>query len=142
MELEGKIWKDGRWWIIEVPCLNIATQGRSKNDAFLMIKDAIFELMKSYFNEVDEGFKMVVHDYKKGSFGLTSNDSKLFLSFLLIRQREESGSSIRDVAERLSSKNPNSYAQYEKGKINFSIDQYEKLMLAVNPKRTTILRVV
>ena len=142
MELEGKIWKDGKWWIVEVPCLNISTQGRTKKNAFLMIKDAVFELMKSYFSDLGEEFSITVHDYKGDSFGLTSNDSKLLLSFLLIRQREESGLSIRDVAERLSSKNPNSYAQYERGKMNFSIDQYEKLMHAINPQRTSILRVI
>jgi predicted RNase H-like HicB family nuclease len=142
MELEGKIWKEGRWWIVEVPCLNISTQGKTKKDAFLMIKDAVFELMKSYFNKLEKKFNITVRDYKGDSFGLTSNDSKLLLSFLLIRQREESGLSIRDVAERLSSKNPNSYAQYEKGKMNFSIVQYEKLMHAINPRRTSILRVI
>jgi hypothetical protein len=142
MELEGKIWKDGRGWIVEIPCLNITTQGRTKKDAFLMIQDAVFELMKSYFNKLNKAFKITIHDYKGDHFGLTSNDSKLLLSFLLIRQREESGLSIRDVAERLSSRNPNSYAQYEKGKINFSIDQYEKLMHAINPNRTRILRVI
>lgn len=142
MELEGRVWKDGRWWIIEIPCLNITTQGKTKKDAFFMIQDAVLELMKVYFNALHKGFKITVHDYKRGNFGLTSNDSKLLLSFLLIRQREESGLTVRDVAKRLSSKNPNSYAQYEKGIINFSIDQYEKLMHAINPSRTRILRVV
>ena len=139
MELEGRIWKDGKWWIIEVPCLNIATQGKTRKEAFLMIQDAVFELVKSYLNKK---CKITIHDYKGESFGLTSNDSKSLLSLLLIRQREESGLSIRDVAQRLSSKNPNSYAQYEKGRINFSIDQYEKLMHAINPNRTRILRVI
>ena len=142
MELEGKVWKEGKWWIIEVPCLNVTTQGKTKKDAFFMIKDAVFELMQSYFSDLGKGFHITVHDYKGDSFGLTSSDNKLLLSFLLIRQREASGLSIRDVAKRLSSKNPNSYAQYERGKMNFSIDQYEKLMHAINPKRTSILRVI
>jgi len=107
-----------------------------------MIKDAVFELMKSYFKDLSEEFDIFVHDYKGDSFGLTSNDSNVLLSFLLIRQREESGLSIRDVAKRLDSKSPNSYAQYEKGRMNFSIVQYEKLMHAINPKRTSILRVI
>ena len=107
-----------------------------------MIKDAVFELIKSYFNDVGNKFSITVHDYKEGYFGLTSSDSKLLLSFLLIRQREESGLSVRDVAKRLASKSPNSYAQYERGKMNFSLDQYDKLMHAINPKRTSILRVI
>lgn len=142
MELEGKVWRDGRLWVIEVPCLNVSTQGKTKKKAFLMIKDAVFELLKSYFGEIDEDFKISINNYKGDEFGLTSNDNKLLLSFLLIRQREESGLSIRDVAQKLDSKNPNSYAQYEKGRINFSIDQYEKLMRAANPERPRICRVV
>ncbi len=142
MELEGKIWKEGRFWIVEVSCLNVTSQGKTRKEALLMIQDAVFELMKSYFGRLSKKFKITVHDFKKDSFGLTSNDNKLLLSFLLIRQREESGLSIRDVAARLESKSPNSYAQYEKGMINFSIDQYEKLMHAINPKRTSILRVI
>lgn len=143
MELEGKIWKEGKWWVVEVPCLNVSTQGKTQKNAFSMIQDAVFELIKSYFKEeLWKEFRISIHDYRKGNFGLTSNDNKLLLSFLLIRQREESGLSIRDVAKRLSSKNPNSYAQYENGKMNLSIDQYEKLMHAINPNRTRILRVI
>lgn len=140
MELEGKIWKEGKFWIVEVPCLNVSSQGKTRKEALFMIQDAVFELMKSYFGDVE--FEITVHDFKGTSFGLTSDDNKLLLSFLLIRQREESGLSIRDVAMRLESKNPNSYAQYEKGTVNFSIDKYEQLIHAVNPKRTTVLRVI
>jgi predicted RNase H-like HicB family nuclease len=142
MELEGKVWKEGKWWVIEVPCLNVSTQGKTKKDAFAMIKDAIFELIKSYFQELDKNFEVSVHYYNGNCFGLTSNNNKLLLSFLLIRQREENGLTIRDVTRRLSSGSPNSYAQYERGKMNFSIDQMEKLMRAINPKLTSVLRVV
>jgi predicted RNase H-like HicB family nuclease len=141
MELEGKVWKDGNFWLIEVPSLNITTQGKSKRDALFMLKDAVLGLMESYFGKLNENFDISVHDYKKGNIGLSSNDIKLLLSFLLIRKREENGLSIRQVAKRLQSKNPNSYAQYEKGRINFSIDQYEKLMHAINPRTTSIWRV-
>ena len=44
--------------------------------------------------------------------------------------------------ERLGSKPPNSYAQYEKGKINISLDKYEQLLYAANPLRHSILRVI
>jgi len=142
MELEGKVWKEDRWWLIEVPCLNVVTQGKTKKEAFFMIEDAVLELMKAYFAKMDKKFKISIHQYRGNYFGLSSNDSNLLLSFLLIRQREANGLSVREVACRLSSKNPNSYAQYEKGNINFSITQYEKLMRAINPKNSRILRVV
>jgi len=142
MILEGKVWKEGKWWIVEVQSLNISSQGKRRKKALLMIKDAVLELMRSYFGELNENFNLSVEDYKKNSFGLTSNNNKVLLSFLLIRQREESGLSIREVSERLDSKSPNAYAQYEKGKVNLSIDQYDKIMHAINPKRSSILRVV
>lgn len=142
MELEGRVWKDGRFWIVEIPCLNVTTQGKTRKDALLMIQDAVFELMKSYFKDLDKKFKINIRDHKGNCFGLFSSNSKFLLSFLLIRQREESGLTIRDAAERLGSKNPNSYAQYEKGRISFSFDQYEKLTHAINPKHTSILRVI
>lgn len=89
MELEGKVWKDGRFWVIEVPCLNVSTQGKTKKEAFLMIEDAVFELMKSYFGKRSNDFKISINKYEDGKFGLTSSDNKLLLSFLFIRQREE-----------------------------------------------------
>lgn len=142
MELEGKIWKDGSYWIVEVPSLNVSTQGKSRKNALFMIQDAVFELMKSYFDDMSEAFKLTINDYKGDGFGLTSNDNKLLLSFLLIRQREESGLTVRDVAKNLQTKNPNAYAQYEKGNISLSIDQYEKLLHAVNPTRMSVMRII
>ncbi len=141
MELEGKIWKKGKFWIVEVPSLNISTQGKSRKNALAMIKDAVYELMQSYFDHLSDQFKIDVHDYKEDHFGLISNDNKMLLSFLLIRQREESGLTIREAAGRIKSKNPNAYAQYENGKIDFSINQYEKLIRAVSPGRSCVLRV-
>lgn len=91
MELEGRFWKDGRWWLIEIPCLNVVTQGKTKKDALMMIQDAVFELMTSYFNVLSKGFQLSIYEYKGSCFGLTSNDNKLLLSFLLIRQREGNG---------------------------------------------------
>lgn len=53
-----------------------------------------------------------------------------------------SGSTVREAAKRLGSKSPNSYAQYELGKIKVSLDKYEKLLYAVNPSNHSRLRIV
>ena len=34
MEFEGRRWKDGKFWLIEIPALNIMTQGTTKKKAF------------------------------------------------------------------------------------------------------------
>ncbi len=143
MEFEGKVWKDGKFWLIEVPSLNLMTQGKSRKDALRMIKDASMGLIECYFeSEMEKNFDISVIDYGKDAFGITSNDNKLLLALSLRRQREMSGSTIRQAAHRLGSKSPNAYAQYEKGRTRISLDQYERLMRAVNPKRISVLRVV
>lgn len=142
MELEGKVWKDGKLWLVEVPSLNIMTQGKTRKDALFMIEDAIIGLIKCYFKEEDgEGFKIHINDYKN-VIGIASTNTKLLMAFSLKRQREMSESTIQEVAERLGSKSPNSYAQYEKGKISISLDKYERLLEAVNPAHHPILRVI
>lgn len=142
MELEGKIWKNKNHWLVKVPSLNIITQGMTRDEALFMIKDAIMEYMKYYFESDIEGFELDVNDYKKSVIGIASNNNKLLLALSLRKQREQSGSTVREASERLGSKSPNSYAQYEKGKTKISLDQYEKLLQAANPHQHRILRVV
>ncbi|HXF29093.1 MAG TPA: type II toxin-antitoxin system HicB family antitoxin [Chlamydiales bacterium] len=143
MELEGKISKDGRFWLVEVPSLDVMTQGKTRKDALMMIKDAILELIQSYFPEtLLDDFELIVNDYKNDVFGVTTNNNKILLSLSLIRQRSKSGSTIRDASKRLGSDSPNAYAVYEKGKTNISLDKYEKLLQAANPHQHSLLRLV
>lgn len=142
MEIEGKIWKNKGFWLVEVPSLDIMTQGQSKEDALFMIKDAVLELIMSYFkNDIGKDFNVQVNSYKKGVIGIMTNDNSLMLALSLRRQREKSGSTVREVAERLGSKSPNAYAQYEKGRIKISLDKYEQLLYAANPLQHSRLRI-
>ncbi|WP_068470556.1 type II toxin-antitoxin system HicB family antitoxin [Candidatus Protochlamydia phocaeensis] len=143
MEIEGRIFKSKDCWLAEVPSLDIMTQGESKDEALLMLKDAILALILSYFKkEVSKDFDVNVNLYNKGVIGITTTDNKLMLALSLRRQREISGSTVREVAERLGSKSPHAYAQYEKGKVNISLDKYEKLLYAANPSQHRQLRIV
>jgi hypothetical protein len=102
--------------------------------AYFMIKDAIKELMHSYFkDEFLEELKIRVSSDGKETIVVTSNDTKLFLALALRRQREKSGSTIKEAAGRLGSKSPNAYAQYEKGFTNITVEKYEELLEAANP---------
>jgi transcriptional regulator with XRE-family HTH domain len=83
-----------------------------------------------------------VIDYKNKTIGITSNNNSLVLALSLRRQREKSNSTVRQASARLGSKSPNAYAQYERGKTRISLDQYERLLQAVNPKQNFHLRVV
>ncbi len=92
MEFEGKVWKDGKFWLIEVPSLNLMTQGKSRKDALKMIRDASMGLIECYFeSEMGKNFDISVIDYGKDAFGITSNNNKLLLGLSLRRQRETSG---------------------------------------------------
>lgn len=142
MELEGRIWKDGRTWLVEVPSLCLMTQGKTRKNALDMIQDAIHEIFNSYFEGIPSNFRIMIQDYKGDLFGVRTSEPRLLLSLSLIRQREESGTSIRDAAARLGSKSPNSYSQYEQGRTMMSLEKYEQLLKAANPLRHSILRIV
>jgi hypothetical protein len=141
MELEGKIWKSGKFWLVEVPAVEVMTQGRSRGEAIKMIADAIEGLVNCYFPNDAKDFKITIYDYKKGIIGVSSSNNSLILAFSLRRQRELSKSTVREVSKRLGSSSPNAYAKYEKGRVRISLDQYERLLHAVNPTRPLRLRI-
>lgn len=143
MEMEGKIWKDGKFWLVEVPSLDAMTQGKTRKEALSMIEDLVLEMARCYFNaDIKKGFAVTVTDYKKDVIGISSSDNKLLLALSLRKQREKSGSTIREAAERMGSKSPNAYAQYERGRIRISLDKYEQLLQAANPFKHSLLRIV
>ena len=92
-------------------------------------------------NEIDENFSISIDDQKNGIIGVTSSNTKLLLALSLRRQREKSGSTVREASERLGSKSPNAYAQYEKGRTSISLDKYEALLMAANPSEPRRLRI-
>jgi predicted RNase H-like HicB family nuclease len=141
MEIQGKIRKSKGFWLIEVPSLDMMTQGKSKEEALEMIKDAIEQYIDYYF-DIKKGLEVKINRYKKNIIGVATTDNAILLSLSLRRQREMSGSTVREAAERLGSKSPNAYAQYENGKKQVSLDQYEKLLYAANPSQHTHLRVI
>lgn len=143
MELDGIIEKEskGKYWVVEVAALELVTQGKTRKNALEMIQDAILELVESYFGKPErKKLKLQIFDDGNEGFGVGSNNDKLLLSLALRRQREVSGLTIREVSSNLGSKSPNAYSQYEKGKINISLDKYEDLLHAANPKTSCSLR--
>ncbi len=142
MELEGKIWKSKQFWLVEVPSLDAMTQGRTREEALEMVKDLVKEMLINYFpNEVDDNLEINVVPYKGKLIGITTNNNSLILALSLRRQREKSGSTVREVSERMGSKSPNAYAQYEKGRARISLEHYERLLNAANPYRQSHLRI-
>lgn len=142
MELEGRLWKSKQFWLIEIPALDAMTQGRNRKEAIEMAKDLITEMVVNYFpDRLDDSFKIAINDYKRGVIGVTTTSNSLMLALSLRRQREKSGSSVRQASARLGSAYPNAYAQYERGRTRISLDQYERLLLAANPHKPPHLRI-
>jgi predicted RNase H-like HicB family nuclease len=142
MELEGKIWKSDDVWLVEVPAIDVCTQGVSREDALKMVVDAIKVLLGGYFPEENiEELKIIAHDYGKKEIGVTTSNNSLMMSLSLIRQREMGKLSIRDIMKKTGLKSPNGYAQYERGKVNISVNKFEQLLNAVNPCKPSRLRV-
>lgn len=142
MEFEGRVWKDpeSHWWLVEISFLDIMTQGKTRKEALEMIKDAVTELLKdSYENLLDKKFQLTVNLYDNGLIGMGASDEKLLFALGLKRQRLRSGSTIRDVSERLKSKSPNAYARYERAQAKPSFEKYAELLHAANPNRRPLL---
>ena len=49
MEFEGKVWKSTTFWLVEVPSLDLMTQGETKEEALRMLEELIIELADYYF---------------------------------------------------------------------------------------------
>lgn len=140
MELEGKVWKEGSGWLVEISFLDVMTQGRTRKEALDMIKDAVMELLRDSFEEASRThFKLNVHLYDNGVIGMGASDEKLLFALGLKRQRLRNGSTIREVSKRMKSKSPNAYARYERAKTKPSLEKYAELLHAANPQRRPLL---
>ena len=139
MRLEGFIIKpDGKknkYWHIEVPALDVASQGKSKADAYLMIKDAIEVTADT------EGFKIEVIPGEGLSFTVRSDDTRTLVAFMLKRQRVSHELTLQEMAKRLKINSPNAYARYEQGKTAPTVEKLLELLKAIDPKAEPVLRV-
>lgn len=135
MQLQGKVYKSGKFWLAECPALDAMTQGKSKRDAINMLKDWI---------QSAAGRPQLAIDIAEGQAGRISIETKELapiLALMLQRAREESGLSVRQVAAKLGLKSHTAYAQYERGKSEPSLSQLEKFLAVISPTRKLRLRI-
>ena len=133
MRLSGRVFKGGKFWIIEVPILGVVTQGYTKKEAYEMIADAIESLVNK------KGFKVDVFSGKGEYFEIGSPDLSTLTAFLLRRQRMKQGLTLAEVAKRLGAKSHNTYARYEQGKSIPTIEKFSKLLSALSPDNDFVL---
>jgi hypothetical protein len=133
MRFTGRVFRSGKFWAIDIPILDIATQGRTKKEAYEMIADAVESLVNR------KGFKVRVYGIKGEEFEIGASDQGALAALLLRRARLRAGLSLGEVAARLGSKSPNSYARYEQGRSVPSIEKLAQLYSAVARNREFVI---
>jgi hypothetical protein len=134
MRFRGKVYQDGKFWLAEVPILDAMTQGHTNKEALVMVKDLIETLADR------PGFTVEVHPGQHGEFEVSSTDTRTLISLLLRRQRERSGLSLAEAAERLGAKSRNAYARYERGTSVPTVEKLTELLEAVAPGQDFVLQ--
>lgn len=124
-----------RFWLAEIPALDLMTQGSSKKNVLNMIQDALI-------GYVDRStFKCTILATNGDGFTVETNEDAAIIALLLRRQRAKSGLTVREVAKLLGAKSHNAYAAYESGKREPSISKVEELLSVVSKQDRLRLRV-
>ena len=134
MRFEGRILRDGRWWLAEVPLLDAMTQGRTRKEALAMIGDWLETMVDR------EGFEAKVYPLSTTTFEIAGSDAAGMTALLLRRRREASGTSLRDMATRLGSSSRNAYARYERGDAVPTVEKLDALLKATSPGGDFVIR--
>ena len=134
MRFEGRVFKSGQYWAIEVPILSVVTQGQTKKEAFEMIADAIEFLVNK------PAFEVRVFPGKGEYFEVGASDEATLTAFLLRRERTKSGLTLAEVARRLGSKSLNTYARYEQGRSVPTVPKLSELLSALVSGKDFVLR--
>ena len=135
MRFEGRIRKDGKFWLAEIPAFDAVTQGRTKREAFEMAEDLIETMADT------QGFNVRAFPLSGGAFEIEANSIGTLVALLLRRQRERHGLTLSEAAERLGQRSRNAYARYEQGKVMPSVEKLEQLLKAVAPDQRIVWRI-
>jgi DNA-binding XRE family transcriptional regulator len=135
MRFEGRIKKEGRFWLVEIPAFDAVTQGRTKREALAMAGDLIETMADT------KDFHVTVYRGSKEIFEVGANRIDIFLALLLRRQRERHGLTLAEAAERLGQRSRNAYARYEQGKAMPTVEKLEQLLKAIAPDQEIVWRI-
>ena len=134
MRFAGQVVKAGKWWAIEVPDLGAFSQGKTKKEAYAMIRDAIEAMIDK------PGFTVDVHHGSGSYFEVGSTEDAALVAFFLRQQRGLSGRTLEQVARNLGQTSVNAYARYEQGASVPTIDKLTELLRALEPDADFVLR--
>jgi len=135
MRFEGRIKKNGRLWLVEIPAFDAVTQGRTKREAFAMAEDLIETMADA------RGFQVTAYPSGGEIFEIEANRVGILIALLLRRQRERRGLTLNEAAKRLGQRSRNAYARYEQGKAMPSVEKLEQLLKAIAPDQRIVWRI-
>ena len=135
MRFEGRIRKDGRFWLAEIPAFDAVTQGRTKREALAMAEDLIETMAGA------RGFRVTAHPTGGEGFEVEGNRVGTLVALLLRRQRERHGLTLSEAAIRLGQRSRNAYARYEQGRSMPSVEKLEQLLKAIAPDQRIVWRI-
>jgi hypothetical protein len=133
MRFFGRVFKDGKFWLAEIPILDLMTQGHTRDEAYKMAADIIETLVD------DRHFKVVIHKGAGDIFEAEANDVRQMIALLLRRRREASGLTLAEVATKLGVKSRNAYARYEQGVSIPTLEKLNELLSVVSGGRDFVI---
>lgn len=136
MRIAGKLTKEGKWWAVEIPLLDLSTQGATKAEAYAMAKDVVEAMVDK------EGFKVTVMPAENNSFIIDTSDTKTLMMFTLQRRRLANGLSASDVARRMGESSPTGYVRYEKGQAQPSVEKFFDILKAIDAETEPVLTIL
>jgi hypothetical protein len=131
---EGHIVKDGSYWLVEIPVLNLHTQGRTKEEAYKMAKSIVVDASGN------RRLKLVIEKTGAKTFLVFSEDLTTLIPLLLKKQRQKAGLTVLQASQRLGSESPNTYGVYEQGRAKPTLEKLYQLLAAVNPEHEIRLK--
>lgn len=134
MRFEGRLVRDGKWWLAEIPLLDAMTQGRTRKEALLMVGDWLETMVDR------KNFRATVFPRGKTEFEVAGSDAAAMTALLLRRRREASGRSLREIASQLGASSRNSYARYERGDAVPTVEKLDALLKATSPTSDFVIR--
>jgi DNA-binding transcriptional regulator YiaG len=136
LRFEGKVSRDGRFWLAEIPLLDAMTQGRTRKEALEMIADWLETMVNR------QGFQAQVHARGRAEFEVAGSDAAAMTALLLRRLREASRLTLSEVASRLGATSRNAYARYERGDAVPTLEKLDALVKAVSSGGDFVIRTV
>lgn len=128
MIFKGKVHKNIKsesCQLVEIPLLDLMTQGEDPEDCLLMVVDAIESLDPTLKGKLSTKWA----DKKKSDFFLICEDPKI-IGMLLQRQRIASGMTVKEAAKKLGFKSHNSISAYEQGEREPTISKLSQILSA------------